>query len=150
MLKCSVKIDSDRLAYAHTEYLQGIKKFSMYLQSGDPDHYKRSGALLHSLYLSKPIVELIFDPAIEDVDTLITDIGVSHSEAEDSLSFGQFFEGFHNEFTAFSLAFDICRQYERDPIKINPDYVHNVCAYLKNNGNLSVESLFMMFKSLFT
>jgi len=28
------------------------------------------------------------------------------------------------------------------------DYLVTVCTYLANNGNLSVESLFMVFKSL--
>jgi hypothetical protein len=148
ILLCAVTVDDARLRYAHKEYVQDIDRFSLFLQSGDPDHYKRAGALLHALYLSEPIVTIDFDPELESVDTLITEPGISYGDAEGALSFGHFYDEYHNEFTAFSLAYDACNQYGNGLRLIDFDYVHTVCTYLKNNGNLSVESLFMIFKSL--
>jgi hypothetical protein len=148
VLSCEITVDDQRLSYAHGEYIQGIQLFSLLLQSGDPDHYKRAGALLHALYLSKPITEIGFDPPLDQVDTLITPIGVSYGSAENALSFGHFFRDYPNEFMGFSLAYNYCHQYESDPRIIDFNYLHTVCNYLKNNGNLSVESLFMVFKSL--
>lgn len=148
VLACAITVDPRRLSFGHAEYVQGVERFSLYLQSGDPDHYKRAGALLHALYLSQPIVSVDFDPPLDEVDTLCTGVGVSYGEAENALSFGHFFREFHNEFAAFALAYDVCRQYEPNPREIDFDYLQTVCTYLKNNGNLSVESLFMIFKSL--
>lgn len=147
VLECEVVVDDDRLQYAYNEYRQDISRFSLFLQSGDPDHYKRAGALLHALYLSEPIISVEFSPELENFDTLSTPLGITYGDAEGALSFGHFYDEYHNEFTAFSLAYDICRQYG-EVHAIDFDYVHTVCAYLKNNGNLSVESLFMVFKSL--
>ena len=149
VLNCEINVDGSRLSYAHTAYVQGVQKFALYLQSGDPDHFKRAGALLHAIYTSQPIDSVQFDPDLEDVDTISTPLGVSYGDAEGALSFGHFFREYHNEFLGFQLSFDICRQYlENDPREIDFEYVHTVCTYLKNNGNLSVESLFMIYKSL--
>lgn len=150
VLSCKITVDEERLKYAHTEYVQGVLKFSMYLQSGDPDHHKRAGALLHALYLSKPIVAVEFDPDLENVDTLMQPPGVTYGLAEGALSFGHFFDDYHNEFAAFAIAYGTCRQYVEVPRDVDFDFIHTACTYLKNNGNLSVESLFMMFKSLMT
>lgn len=149
ILECEVQVDDERLAFAYDQYVQGIRKFALYLQSGDPDHFKRAGALLHAIYTSCPIAKVEFNPELDCVDTIATPLGVTYGEAEGALSFGHFFEEYHNEFMGFQLAFDICRQYvEGEPRAIDFEYVHTVCTYLKNNGNLSVESLFMIYKSL--
>ena len=130
ILSCQVAVDKDRLSYAWAEYVQGVRRFSMYLQSGDPDHYKRAGALAHALYLSQPIVSVDFDPALDDADTLCTGLGVTYGDAEGALGFGHFFGEYHNEFIAFALAYDTCRQYEEEPTAIDFPYVHTVCTYL--------------------
>jgi len=148
ILSCSIVIDEERLRYAFNEYEQDIKRFALFLQSGDPDHHKRAGSLLHALYVSKPIVSLDFKPKLDDVDTLFTPLGVTYGDAEGELSFGHFYQEYHNEFTAFSMAYDVWRQFVENPKEINFEYVHTVCVYLRNNGNLSVESLFILFKSL--
>lgn len=149
VLSCEITVDPARLAFAHNEYVQNVQRFSLYLQSGDPDHYKRAGALLHALYMSQPIVDVCFQPKLEDVDTLITEPGVNYGDAENALTFGHFYDDYHNEFAAFGLAFDTCRQYEQEPRSLASfDYIHTVCTYMKNNGNLSVESMYMVLKSL--
>lgn len=149
ILACKVSVDKERLAFAYDQYVQGVRKFALYLQSGDPDHFKRAGALLHAIYTSQPIDQVEFDPSLDQVDTISTPLGVTYGDAEGALSFGHFFDEYHNEFLGFQLAFDICRQFvANEPREIDFEYVHTVCAYLKNNGNLSVESLFMIYKSL--
>ena len=147
-LSCAIEVDPKLLSYAHAEYVQDIRRFSEILQSGDPDHYKRAGALLHALYVGKPITGIIFEPEIEAVDTLCTPIGTLYADSENSLTFGHFFNDFPNEFMAFSLAYDLCCYYERDPRDVDFDYLQTVCTYLNNNRTLSVESLFMIFKSI--
>ena len=153
-ISCEIVLDDTRVAYAHTEYMQNIGKFSLYLESKgpdhakDPDHYKRAGALLHALYLSSPITGAEFSPELAEVDTLSTPLGVSFADVDKELSFAQFYRDFANEFTSFALSYDICRQYEENPRDISKDYLRTVCTYLYNNRNLSVESLFMLFKSI--
>ena len=147
-VSCTLEIDASRLAYAHTEYTQNISKFALYLDSKDPDHYKRAGALLHALYLSNPITSVVFTPELDEVDALSTPLGVSYTDVDKELTFGCFYRDYHNEFTSFALCYDICRQYEENPREITQDYLRTVCTYLFNNRSLSVESLFMLFKSL--
>ena len=148
IISCAIEVDDERLRYAFNEYEQDIKRFAIFLQSGDPDHHKRAGSLLHALYVSKPIVAVEFDPKLVDVDTLSTPLGITYGDAEGELSFGHFFDEYYNEFTAFSLAYAVWRQFVAEPTDIDFEYVHTVCVYLRNNGNLSVESLFILFKSL--
>lgn len=152
-ISCEIKVDDSRLDYAGKEYEQNIAKFCLYLElkspdhKKDPDHYKRAGALLHALYLSRAI-QVSFSPGLDEVDTLITPIGVSFNDVERELTFAQFFRDHANEFLAFALSYEICCQYEEKPTKIDKDYLRTVCTYLFNNQNLSVESLYMLFKSL--
>ena len=147
-LDCTPELDKSRLAYAHTEYTQNISKFALYLDSKDPDHYKRAGALLHALYLSKPITSIVFRPEMDEVDVLSTPLGVVFADINKEMTFAAFYRDYHNEFTSFALCYDICCQYEEDPRSFTQDYLKTVCTYLYNNRNLSVESLFMLFKSL--
>ncbi len=125
-----------------------LETFGVLLKSADPDHHKRAGALLHALYKSKPIVNLKFNPDLASVDTLITPIGVNYSDAESEFGFAEFYAEYHNEMMAFFLAFGYCSQYEQTKKEYTFKYLHDVCRYLKNNDKLSVESLFMLFKSL--
>jgi hypothetical protein len=148
LLSCEVTVDDDRLRWAHTEYQQGVAEFSIRLDSGDPDHYKRSGALLRALYKIKPITAVKFSPDIGEFDTLFTPIGVSNSDAEYALSLCRTFDLYHNELTAFSYAYNICCMYEEEPCRLTADYIHTMCVYLAGNDNLSADSLYMIFKSL--
>lgn len=147
LLCCTVTVDDERLRWAHTEYQQGVSEFSIRLGSGDPDHYKRSGALLRALYRIKPITLVEFDPEIEEFDSLYV-LGVSHADAEHQLSLGRTFSLYHNEMTAFSYAYNVCRMYEDNPVPINEKYLHTMCVYLASNDNLSADSLYMIFKSI--
>lgn len=148
LLSCTVTVDEDRVKWAHKEYQQGVDEFKIRLDSGDPDHYKRCGALLRALYRIKPIVAVDFTPELEEFDTLFTPLGVSHSESEYALSMGRTFSVFHNELTAFALAYNVCAMYENKPSEINADYIHTMCVHLASSDNLSGDSLYMIFKSL--
>jgi hypothetical protein len=148
LLSCTVTVDEERLKWAHKDYQQGVQEFSIRLASGDPDHYKRTGALLRALYRIKPITAIEFDPPLEDFDTLFTPVGVTHADAEYALSLGRTFSLYHNELTAFAYAYNVCAMYEANPVQINDAYIHTVCAYLSSSDNLSADSLYMIFKSL--
>lgn len=148
LISCSVEVDDDRLVWAHTEYQQGVREFSLKLTSGDPDHYKRCGALLRALYKIQPIVEVKFDPELEELDSPFTPVGVSHADSKYALSLGSTFYHYANEMQAFSFTYNVCATYEEKPTAISDDYIHTVCAYLKGNENLSADSLYMIFKSL--
>ena len=148
LLSCTVVVSDERLKWAHKDYQQGVSEFSIRLGSGDPDHYKRCGALLRSLYRIKPIISVDFIPPLEDFDSLITPIGVSHSDVEYALSLGRTFSLYHNELTAFAYAYNVCAMYEKNRVQISPQYIHTMCAYLSSSDNLSADSLYMIFKSL--
>lgn len=140
------ELDRNRILYAHKEYLQNIEKFSLLLESSNPDHYKRSGALLHALYQSKIITNLVLENTEEDIET-----GwgrVPHSEKDDLLQFMRFYKEYHNEMISFDLAYRICCMYEDDPVFYDFDYLHNLCFFLWKNDGLSIDTCFIIFKSL--
>lgn len=148
LLECEVVVDEERLKWAHKEYLQGVSEFSIKLASGDPDHYKRSGAMLRALYRIKPITAVEFSPPLEEFDSLFAPIGVSHGDVEHLRSLGKTFSTYHNELLSFSITYNICRMYEEKPVDVSQGYIHTMIVYLASSENLSADSLYMIFKSL--
>lgn len=152
LIGCENVLDEGRIGFAYGEYRQDIEKFTVLLHSRNPDHYKRAGALLHALYQSNIITDVKFTdgPAgsLEDLESGFT--RVSHGDAQHTLTFVDFYGEYYNQLLAFELAYRSCAAYEKQPRGYDFDYVRNVCHYLKTNDNLSVDSCFMLFKSLMT
>lgn len=146
VMHCDNSCDDDRLRYAAKEYRQTVEGFSVLLKSTNPDHYKRSAALLHALHMSKPIVEIKLESTAEELEAGFTRVTLRDAEAV--LPFVEFYETYHNEMMAFDMAYKCCAAYEDDPTVYDLDYLRNVCRYLHVGSNISVDSLFMMFKSL--
>ncbi len=148
--ECVNVIDKERISYAYREFRQNVGRFSVLLHSKNPDHYKRSGALLHALYQSEIITETNLEKGkfgtLEDLESGFTK--VSYGDAQHVLTFANFYNEFHNELYAFEMAYRLCSSYELNPRQYNFDYLRNVCRYLKANKNLNVDSCFMLFKSL--
>lgn len=146
-VRCTTALDPARIEYAHGEYLQDISKFAVLLQSKNPDHYKRAGALLHAVYTSNVITSLDFNRD----DLMAFEAGFSrysYGDEQYTLKFVQFFDQFHNELLSFDLAYRACSSYERAPRPVDFDYLHNVCTYLKKNPTINVDTCFILFKSL--
>lgn len=141
-----IVVDRTRVVFAHNEYLQAIKGFAIYLDSGDPDHYKRSGALLHALISSEVITSVKLEYSTEDLESGLT--RVTLGDAQHYLPFIQLWQDFHNQLAAFEFAYRLCAMYEVSPRVPEMDYIYNVCRYLKCESNLSVDACFMLFKSL--
>lgn len=139
-------LDDGRLDYAYAEYMQNVSQFAVLLHSENPDHYKRAGALLHALYQSKIVTDLGLESSAEELEAGFTRVNVG--DAQHVLKFVAFYEEFHNQMLAFNVAYQCCAAYEKEPRDYGFDYLHNVCRYLKANNNLSVDSLFLLFKSL--
>jgi hypothetical protein len=148
LLECTVEVDDDRVEYAYNAYIQGVERFTLLLKSKDPDHYKRAGALLHALYTSKVITDVGYGVDAEDVECGLGPVHVHHGDIATSLPFKSFYDEFHNEMVAFFMAYRYCAAYDPEPRVFDFDYLQTVCVYLKKNGNLSVESFFILFKSL--
>lgn len=146
VMRCVNHIADDRLEYAFGEYTQSVEKFAVLLQSKNPDHYKRSGALLHALYQSEIIIDVELESTSDDLESGFTRVNVG--DAEHILPFVRFYEEYHNQMMSFDLAHQFCAAYEDEPRRIDIDYLHNMCRYLKANSNLQVDSLFMVLKSL--
>ncbi|WP_294195456.1 hypothetical protein [uncultured Sphingomonas sp.] len=148
LLECDVVIDHDLVEYAHTAYTQGVDKFSLLLKSKDPDHFKRAGALLHALYTSKIISSVDYGVSSDEVEAGMGPVHVHIGDIQTSLPFKAFYDEYHNELVAFIMAYQYCAAYEPSPRPYDFDYLQTVCVYLKKNANLSVESFFILFKSL--
>ena len=143
---CEQTVDDQRVRHAYTLYKQNLETFEIYLASENPDHCKRAGALLHALYKSECVTALDFESSSEELRAGFT--RVAHGDAESIVRFVEFYEVYHNQILAFDTSYRCCAAYEENPQTYDFDYLHNVCRYLRNNSNLSLDSLFMLFKSL--
>lgn len=147
VLTVDVVIDEQRLEVAHRIYASNVDQFSVLLGGGNPDQYKRAASLLDALNTSKVIVKYEATSDTEDAETGWK-LGYSHNDLQDDLNAYLFYEHYHNEAAAFDLSFRFCDIYEPDEHNYDTEYAATVCNYLKNNNNLSMESFFIMFKSL--
>ena len=146
LIEVEHEIDEARVEFAYGEYRQNLDQFAVLLQSEDPDHYKRAGALLHALYKSEIVVGLGFDPDREEIEGGMTRI--HYHDGEHAISMIDFYREYHNEMVAFDLAYDCCASYEDAPVGYDFEFLHNVCRYLKSNTSLCLDTCFMFFKAL--
>lgn len=149
ILECTIEIDPELVAFAYGEYVQNIDRFAARLHSSNPDHYKRAGALLYSLYQSRIITGVAYNGDLDDIECGMGPVQIHAGDvsAED-LSFARFYSEFHNEMVSFIFAFQCCAAYEEEERSFDFDFLHNMCAYMSNNTNLSLETFFIIFKAL--
>ncbi len=148
---CTHTIDPKRVDVAYGDYRQKITEYSVLLHSANPDHYKRSGAMLHALCKSKIVTDVDFHDSewgsMADLESGMV-LGVSFGDAQQMLRFPEFYKTFHNELLSFDLAYQLCAAYEDEPREYDFAYLHNMCHYLYKNKDLTVDSLSMIFRSL--
>lgn len=146
LMGCKHNISDERIEYAFREYTQSISEFAVYLDSKNPDHYKRAGALLHALATSSVIVDIELESSSDDLESGFT--RVNKGDADYALPFVKFYETYFNQALAFHLAYQCCAAYEEEPRPYDFDYFHNMCRYLYGDAHLNVEACFIIFKSL--
>jgi hypothetical protein len=148
VMRCEQSLSDDLIRYAYGEYQQNLSKFKLLLHSANPDHHKRAGALLHSLAGSEIITEIRLESSSEELESGLT--RVQNADARYILPYVQFYEVFYNQITAFDLAFRVCAIYEEGDRHYDLDYMRNVSRYLyyESKAGLSVDTCFMLFKSL--
>lgn len=149
IFECEVRVDEERLKFAHAEYVQAVSGIALYLGSANPDHHKRAGALLHALHKSMIVCDVSYGDTWEEVEAGGGPLGTNHAEVASGMEFKRFFDQFHNEMLAFMFAFQCCDAYEEEAHSYSFDYLENMCAYLQRNaGDVSSETCYMIFKSM--
>lgn len=148
---CANTVDAARVDLAYQSYTKSISEFAVLLHSENPDHYKRSGALLHSLYKSQIVTKVEFNEGkyghLDEVEAG-EKIGLSYTDAQSMAHMPRFYEDYYNQLLSFDLAYKCCVAYEDNPTTYNFEYLYNMCHYLWMNENLSVGSCAMIFRSL--
>lgn len=145
-MECEIDIDTERVVYAYREYAQNIERYSLLLNSSNPDHYKRSGALLHALYSSRIITAI--RPNYDRAE-INNGVALIHPHDTDrAFKVLEFYETYFDHIHAFNLAYRVCAAYEENPVAFDFDYLHNACFYMHKNTAISVDSFFMLLKSL--
>lgn len=144
-IACTITLDEKKLQLAHADYIRNLANLTETIESRDPDHYKRSGALLHALNVNRPIanVHLMSDFDYKDMDQEPVPESALHEQR-----FSTFYEKYSNEFSAFSTSYSICCLYEETGRKPAWEYWETICAYLNNVRDAPVDSYFILFKSL--
>ena len=138
-------ISEERVALAYDGYVYEIKRYAEYLNSHNPDHYKRSGALLESLCKGQIITGIDCEYSSEDIEGGLTRF--NYFDSEHIVKFLSFHEEYYNEFAAFDISYRACCAYEANVKPLTFDMIHSICHYLKNNG-LPSDAYFMLFKAL--
>lgn len=149
IFECEVIVDEPRLDYAYKAYKQNIAQLVLQLYSEDPDHYKRSAALLQALHASGGVIgELKFVADLDDIECGFAPIHMRHADTVREMPFARFYEQYANELNEFILSYRCCASYDDEPRRYDLDYLHNICVFLSSETNHTVESLFMIFKSM--
>ncbi|MGO7439613.1 hypothetical protein GR268_35995 [Rhizobium leguminosarum] len=141
-----ISLDENLVSLAHDTYQLSINQYTIALKSQNPDHYKRAGALLHSLYKTKPIVKTVLDSNAEYYRDF-NNVGVSYADAEHWDNYCVWFETYANFAMSFDLAFRCCAVYEENPRVYNSDFLENACYYMAENTSINVGSFMMIFKA---
>lgn len=148
---CTNTVDAARVDLAFQSYTGSINEFAVLLHSENPDHYKRSGALLHSLYKSHIVTGIEFSKGpyghLEEVESG-EKIGLSYMDAQNMTHLPRFYQEYYNQLLSFDLAYQCCAAYEDTPTQYDFEYLYNMCYYLWSNDNLSVASCAMILRSL--
>lgn len=148
VITCDVKTNPTAVKAAFDKYQENMDFFTTTVKSGNPDHCKRAAALLNALYASQIITSLHFPVDLEELDGGFSPVSFRYADIKHALPYIRLYNDNYNEIFAFSISFQIWGMYEQAYKKCNLDYVKNVCAYLKQNSDISLDDLFMMFKSL--
>jgi hypothetical protein len=146
LIDCTHEIDDARVEFAYGEYRQNINQFAVLLQSEDPDHYKRAGALMHALYKSEIVTALCYSPDKDEIDGGLTRL--QYHDGQHTIGMIDFYNEYHNEMVAFDLAYDCCASYEETPVGYDFEFLHNACRYLKSNSSLCLDTCFMFFRAM--
>lgn len=148
IFECEIKLDEDKLEYAYGEYTQAVKKLVLHVDSKNPDHFKRAGALLHALR-DGVIEEVAYGTTWEEVESGGGPLDLHYNDVQTGMEFKCFFDRFHDEMLAFMFAYQCCDAYEEKKHTYTFDYLQNVCAYLQRNpADDGLETCFIIFKSL--
>jgi hypothetical protein len=149
---CKNTVAQDRVTFAYDKYKNNIQTYSVLLHSENPDHYKRSGALLHALYRSKIVTKIeYFDGEYGSKDDMEQGfcLQISYAQAQEQIAFPKFYDEYHNHLLSFDLAYKCCVAYEDHlPSGYTFEYLYNMCHYLWKNEDLTQDSCSMIFRSL--
>lgn len=144
-----ITLKDDFIGLAHETYQLSLSQYTVALKSQNPDHYKRAGALLHALYVTKPIGKVEFTEASQYYRDF-ENVGVSYADSEHWENYCSWFENYANFALAFDLAFRCCSVYEAEYKEFNSDFLDNMCYYMSENTAISVPSFMMIFKAFMT
>lgn len=143
-------LSDERIKLAHEKYSYETKRYSEYLDSKNPDHYKRGGALLHAL-CTNPVVLSVNFPKDDDIEwgKIMADKtafpGRDLSEIAELL---EFYRSYYDQAVALDLAVQCILTHEATIKPISFDTIHNLCHYLKNN-NLTTDHCYIPLRMLF-
>jgi hypothetical protein len=138
----TVVADSALIKLAFDTYKVNISQYTVALSSRNPNHYKRSGALLHALY-KHPIGEVVWNQEVERLKNP-DGVGVSFDDAEYWNNFTAYYEEHCNAMMAFDLAFRCCDVYEETKKTYSKDFLDNMCYYMASNPDINVGSFVMI------
>jgi len=139
-------INVERARLAHSKYKLEIDRFAMYLNSANPDHYKRCGALFQALHMNPVVRTTEFGEDPEEIRNGFS--RYPQAEEQKIADALEFHRDYFEVFAAFNLCFRICASYEqamKDELSFRT--VECICHYVQNN-KLSADSYYMIFKML--
>ncbi|MDX8521818.1 hypothetical protein [Mesorhizobium dulcispinae] len=142
----SVTLDAALIDLAFDTYQVSLQQYRVALNSKNPDHYKRAGALLHALYKAAPIVSIEWGEVAERLRNF-DNVGVSYDDAQHWDNYVVWWDNYSNYVMAFDLAFRCCQVYEEAPRPYDKDMLDNMAYYMAENTNINVGSFVTILKA---
>ncbi|MCP1245199.1 hypothetical protein NKW54_04510 [Acetobacter cerevisiae] len=158
VLNCDISVDESAISSSYDEYQTYVKYFSNKVESSNPDHYKRSGALLLALSNHDIISGLSYPDVscVEEMDEPFTPLGMSYGDKEHVKPYLKLFSEFPNQVMSFHISYRMMCLYEKNAknLAYTAEYYENVCALLRKDKFagmhriITPDSAFLIFKSL--
>lgn len=148
VIECKIRFNDIAIEDAYKKYLAYVSYFSASVRSGNPDQYKRAAALTKALIEAPINAEATLPTPIDELEDGFSPVSFHHADVRYALPTIQLYHQYCNYIIAFSIGFEFCGLYEDKLIRCSMDYLRNMCAYLKYNKDVSVDTLFIIFKSL--
>lgn len=142
----TLTVDRELIKFAYDLYKVNIENYTKVLNSQNPDHYKRAGALLHALYRAQPISAVNWSEEIQRL-TNSESVGVSYGDVQHWENYTSWANNYANPGMAFDLAFRCCQLYEHEISSYDKDFLDSMCFYMTTNTAINVGSFVMILKA---
>lgn len=149
VLPCRITKDFSDIGKTYEDYQKELEFFKSTIRSRNPDQFKRAAALLSALLKSDFIKKIDFGADLDELDGGFSPVSFHHQDFIHAMPYIKLYDTYRVEIFAFAASFWACSTYSLKAPRFDFDYLETICAFLRQNPHVGVESYFLIFKSIF-